>query len=65
MAAEDNEIPEKSAPGEIRVGDDLSRLSVEELSERLVALEKETKRILLERESRASVKAAADALFRK
>lgn len=65
MAEEDDEIPGKYTVGEIKLGEDLSHLSVDELSERLVALEKETKRILLEREGRADVKAAADALFRK
>lgn len=65
MAEDDNEIPGKSAIGEIKLGEDLSRLSVDELANRLVALEKETKRIQMERVSRDSVKAAADALFRK
>lgn len=47
------------------VGEDLSRLSVDELTRRIERLTEEISRTEREREARGGVLAAADALFRK
>ncbi|MBA5777289.1 DUF1192 domain-containing protein [Stappia sp. F7233] len=65
MASRDDELPVKPAAAPVAIGDDLSRLSVDELSERLVLLAQEIERVTKERDGRSSVRAAADALFRK
>lgn len=47
------------------VGEDLSRLSVDELTRRIERLTEEISRTERERAARGGVRAAADALFRK
>lgn len=47
------------------VGEDLSRLSVDELTRRIERLTEEISRTERERDARGGVRAAADALFRK
>jgi len=47
------------------LGEDLSRLSVDELTRRIEDLTAEIARVERERDARGGVRAAADALFRK
>jgi len=49
----------------ITVGDDLTALSVEDLTARVAALQAEIARTNAELETKAARKSAADALFRK
>ncbi|MXN65370.1 DUF1192 family protein [Stappia sp. GBMRC 2046] len=65
MNERDDDLPLITPGVEIRVGDDLARLSVNELDERLAALEHEIERVRKERDDRSGVRAAADAIFRK
>lgn len=46
------------------VGSDLSQLSVDDLAERIVALEAEIERLKLEKDKKASGIKAAEALFK-
>jgi uncharacterized small protein (DUF1192 family) len=47
------------------LGEDLSRLSEQELAERIALLQAEVLRVTAERDARGGVRAAADAVFRK
>ncbi|RUU02410.1 DUF1192 domain-containing protein [Mesorhizobium sp. USDA-HM6] len=63
MAIFDDEPKKKPRPHEI--GQDLSLLSVDELSERIALLREEIARLEAERAAKGSTKSAAEALFRR
>lgn len=65
MSLFDDDVPRKSAGGAITVGEDLSRLSEEELGERIEALNGEINRTQKELEQRGTIRNAADAFFQK
>lgn len=65
MMPGDDDLPNRPAAARVTIGDDLSRLSVDELTERLDLLAQEIERVKKERDGRGGVRAAADALFRK
>lgn len=65
MSLFDDDVPKKSTPGEIAVGADLSRLSENELSERIEALTAEIERTKQELEQRSTIRDAANAFFQK
>jgi uncharacterized small protein (DUF1192 family) len=52
-------------PKGITLGEDLSRLSVEQLDERLQAISEEKARIEAEMAAKRSARAAADAVFKR
>ncbi|UCI08661.1 DUF1192 domain-containing protein [Mesorhizobium sp. B1-1-8] len=63
MAIFDDEPKKKPRPHEI--GQDLSLLSVDDLSERIALLRDEIVRLEAERQARGATKSAAEALFRR
>jgi uncharacterized small protein (DUF1192 family) len=63
MSVFDEEAPRKKSVHEI--GQDLSLLSVDELSERIGQLKEEIHRLEAERTAKDATRSAADALFRK
>lgn len=64
MAAfEDDDRPKKPVVHDI--GQDLSLLSVEELGERIAALERETARLKTALESKRASRSAADQFFKR
>jgi uncharacterized small protein (DUF1192 family) len=63
MSMFDEEAPRKKKIHEI--GQDLSLLSVDELSERVELLKAEIRRLEAERTAKGATRSAADALFRK
>jgi uncharacterized small protein (DUF1192 family) len=63
MAIFDDEPRKKSRPHEI--GQDLSLLSVDELSERIALLREEIARLEAERTAKSATKSAAESLFRR
>jgi uncharacterized small protein (DUF1192 family) len=63
MASEDDDKPRKKITHEI--GQDLSLLSVDELSERIAMLRDEITRLEEERAAKGATKSAAEALFRR
>ena len=63
MAIFDDEPSKKRRPHEI--GQDLSLLSVDELSERIAMLRDEITRLEEERAAKGATKSAAEALFRR
>ncbi|MET2832748.1 DUF1192 domain-containing protein [Mesorhizobium shangrilense] len=63
MAIFDDEPKKKARPHEI--GQDLSLLSVSELSERIGILREEIARLEAELKAKGSTKSAAEALFRR
>lgn len=63
MAIFDDEPKKKPRPHEI--GQDLSLLSVGELSERIALLRDEIARLEAERDAKGATKSAAEALFRR
>ncbi|AZO60884.1 MAG: DUF1192 domain-containing protein [Mesorhizobium sp.] len=63
MAIFDDEPRKKPRPHEI--GQDLSLLSVDDLSERIDLLREEIARLEAERAARGATKSAAEALFRR
>ena len=63
MSMFDDAAPRKTKVHEI--GQDLSLLSVDELSERIVQLKQEIGRLEAERTAKDATRSAADALFRK
>ncbi|WP_417766831.1 DUF1192 domain-containing protein [Stappia sp.] len=62
---QDDSLPTQVMPTPVVVGEDLSRLSVDELGARILLLQGEIDRTEAERSARGGVLAAADALFRK
>ena len=65
MGLFDDDVPRKSEAGPVAIGQDLSRLSEEELSERIEALTEEINRTQKELEQRSTIRDAADAFFQK
>ena len=63
MAANEDSARPLAAP--VVLGEDLSRLSAQELAERIALLQAEVLRVTAERDARGGVRAAADAVFRK
>ncbi|TPI09665.1 DUF1192 domain-containing protein [Mesorhizobium sp. B4-1-1] len=63
MAIFDDEPRKKPRPHEI--GQDLSLLSVDELSERIALLRDEIARLEAERSAKGATKSAAESLFRR
>jgi uncharacterized small protein (DUF1192 family) len=63
MSIFDDEAPRKKKVHEI--GQDLSLLSVDELTERIAQLREEIRRLEVERTAKDVTRSAADALFRK
>jgi uncharacterized small protein (DUF1192 family) len=63
MSIFDDEAPRKKRVHEI--GQDLSLLSVDELTERIAQLKEEIRRLEAERAAKDKTRSAADALFRK
>ena len=63
MAIFDDEPKKKARPHEI--GQDLSLLSVDELSERIALLRDEIARLEAERTAKGATKSAAESLFRR
>ncbi|WP_434055427.1 MAG: DUF1192 domain-containing protein [Roseibium sp.] len=64
MGLFDEDIPKKPQSGKITVGEDLARLSEDELSERITALTEEINRTQQELEQRSTIRDAADSVFR-
>jgi len=65
MSIFDEDIPNKPEAGHITVGQDLSRLSENELRERIEALDEEINRTRRALEQRSTIRNAADAVFQK
>ncbi|MEE4014479.1 DUF1192 domain-containing protein [Roseibium sp. FZY0029] len=65
MGLFDEDVPKKSAPGTVAVGEDLSRLSEAELEERIEALRAEINRTQKELEQRGTIRDAANSIFQK
>ena len=63
MSLFDDDVPKKPETGKVTVGDDLSRLSEEELSERITALSEEINRTQKELEQRSTIRDAANSVF--
>ncbi len=59
----DDDMPKQPA-GSVRIGEDLSVLSIDELKTRITLLEGEIARIRAEMEGKQSSKAAADSFFK-
>ena len=64
MGLFDEDVPKKHKPDTIVVGEDLSRLSEDELKERIVALTEEVNRTKQTLEQRGNIRNEADAFFR-
>ncbi|MEM8702890.1 MAG: DUF1192 domain-containing protein [Pseudomonadota bacterium] len=64
MGLFDEDIPKKPESGKITVGEDLARLSEDELSERISALTEEINRTRQELEQRSTIRDAANSVFR-
>jgi len=64
MSLFDEDIPKKPESGKITVGEDLARLSEDELSERITALREEINRTRQELEQRGTIRDAANSVFR-
>lgn len=64
MGLFDEDVPKKSGPAKISVGDDLSSLSENELSERIAALEAEINRTQQELKQRSTIRNAANSIFK-
>jgi uncharacterized small protein (DUF1192 family) len=65
MAIDPDELLPRKKPTEVVVGQDISTLSVAELSARIALLEAEILRTRTALESRAATKNAADAVFKR
>lgn len=63
MIGEDDDRRSKTTPSH-QLGQDLSSLSIEELTERITMLEQEIKRIEAARQSKEASRKAADSFFR-
>ncbi|MGV2977741.1 DUF1192 domain-containing protein [Roseibium alexandrii] len=61
----DDDIPKKQEPNVVTVGEDLSRLSEDELQDRIEALTREVNRTREALEQRSTIRNAADAFFQK
>ncbi len=65
MSLFEDDVPKKSEGGSITVGEELARLSEEELSERIEALQEEINRTRKELEQRGTIRDEANSIFRK
>ena len=65
MGLFDDDIPKKQEPNLVTVGEDLSRMSEDELRERIEALTQEVNRTREALEQRSTIRNAADAFFQK
>lgn len=65
MGLFDDDTPRKPETTAVAVGDDLSRLSENELAERIDALENEINRTRAELEQRSTIRDDANSIFRK
>jgi len=65
MGLFDDDVPRKPETATIAVGQDLSRLSEEELAERIEALTAEINRTQKELEQRSTIRDAANSFFQK
>jgi uncharacterized small protein (DUF1192 family) len=65
MGLFDDDIPKKQEPNVVTVGEDLSRLSEDELRDRIEALTREVNRTREALEQRSTIRNAADAFFQK
>jgi uncharacterized small protein (DUF1192 family) len=65
MGLFDDDIPKKQEPNVVTVGEDLSRLSEDELRDRIGALTAEVNRTREALEQRRTIRNAADAFFQK
>ncbi len=65
MGLFDDDIPKKQEPNVVTVGEDLSRLSEDELRDRIEALAEEVNRTKEALEQRGTIRNAADAFFQK
>ncbi|MBO9421264.1 DUF1192 domain-containing protein [Labrenzia sp. R4_2] len=65
MGLFDDDIPKKQEPNVVTVGEDLSRLSEDELHDRIEALTAEVNRTREALEQRGTIRNAADAFFQK
>ncbi|WP_420339721.1 DUF1192 domain-containing protein [Roseibium sp.] len=65
MGLFDDDIPKKQEPNVVTVGEDLSRLSEDELQDRIDALTAEVNRTREALEQRSTIRNAADAFFQK
>ncbi|GAA0776795.1 DUF1192 domain-containing protein [Roseibium denhamense] len=65
MGLFDEDVPKKSPFETISVGDNLERLSEDELAERIKALKGEIERTQAALEQRGNIRNAADAFFKK
>lgn len=65
MGLFDEDVPRKSGSGAISVGEDLARLSENELTERIEALAGEINRTQKELEQRSTIRDAANSIFEK
>ncbi|WP_305986838.1 DUF1192 domain-containing protein [Roseibium sp. MMSF_3544] len=63
MSLFDDDVPKKPESAKITVGEDLARLSEEELSERISALNEEINRTQRELEQRGTIRDAANSIF--
>jgi uncharacterized small protein (DUF1192 family) len=61
----DDDIPKKQEPNVVTVGEDLSRLSEDELRDRIEALTREVNRTREALEQRSTIRNAADSFFQK
>ena len=64
MGLFDEDIPKKPESSKITVGEDLARVSEDELSERISALTEEINRTRQELEQRSTIRDAANSVFR-
>ena len=65
MGLFEDDVPKKAATGAITVGEDLSRLSEGELTERIDSLTEEVNRTRKELEQRGNIRDAANSFFQK
>ncbi|WP_306147804.1 MULTISPECIES: DUF1192 domain-containing protein [unclassified Roseibium] len=65
MGLFDDDIPKKQESNVVTVGEDLSRLSEDELQDRIEALTAEVNRTREALEQRSTIRNAADAFFQK
>lgn len=65
MSLFDDDIPKKPEQSKITVGEDLTRLSEDELRDRIEALSEEINRTKKTLEQRSTIRNAADAFFQK
>ncbi|WP_282047046.1 DUF1192 domain-containing protein [Roseibium album] len=63
MSIFDEDVPKKNETGKVIVGEDLSSLSENELTERISALSEEINRTQRELEQRGTIRDAANSVF--